>query len=94
MIMKYHPPASSGELVSWSQTLYFPLPATRGGKGLAHSNIASGSELYRKAVEEIRLHSMNLIKNGTCQNDFVRAKVTALIWGLTSLMNRIWSSQM
>ncbi len=53
-----------------SQTLYLPLPATRGGKGLAHSNIANGSELHRKAVEEIRPHSMNLIKNGTCQNDF------------------------
>ncbi len=48
-----------------SQTLYLPLPATRGGKGLAHSNIASGSELHRNTVEEIRPHSMNLIKNGT-----------------------------
>ncbi len=57
-------------IVSRSQTLYPPLPATRGGKGLAHSNIASGSELHRKAVEEIRPFSMNLIKNGTCQNDF------------------------
>ncbi len=37
--------------------------ATRGGKGLAHN----GSELHRKAVEEIRPHSMNLIKSG---NDF------------------------
>ncbi len=57
-------------VVSRSQTLYLPLPATWGEKGLAHSNIASGSELHRKAVEEIRPHSMNLIKNGTCQNDF------------------------
>ncbi len=66
-------------IVSRSQTLYLPLPATRGGKGLAQTNIANGSELHRKAVEEIRLHSMNLIKNGTYQNDFLRAKV---IWGL------------
>ncbi len=57
-------------IVSRSQTLYLPLPATRGGKGLAHTNIANGSELHRKAVEEIRPHSMNLIKYGTCQNDF------------------------
>ncbi len=56
--------------VSRSQTLYLPLPATRGGKGLAYSNIANGSGLHRKTVEEIRPHSMNLIKNGTCQNDF------------------------
>ncbi len=32
-------------------------------------SIANGSELHRKAVEEMRPHSMNLIKNGTCQND-------------------------
>ncbi len=57
-------------VVSPSQTLYLPLPAMRGGKGLAHSNIANGSELHRKAVEKIRPRSMNLIKNGTCQNDF------------------------
>ncbi len=75
-----------------------PLPAMRGGKGLAHTNRASGSGLHWKTVEEIRQHSMNLIKNGTCRNDFCasaeRAKVTTLIWGLTSLMNSVWSSQM
>ncbi len=41
--------AQQRQVVSRSQTLYFPLPATRGGKGLAHSNIASGSELHRIA---------------------------------------------
>ncbi len=39
-----------------------PLPATRGGKGLAHTNRASGSGLHRKTVEEIKLHSMNHVK--------------------------------
>ncbi len=52
----------SSIVVSRSQNLYLPLPATRGGKGLAHCNIANGSELHRKTVEEIRPHSMNLIK--------------------------------
>ncbi len=60
----------SFHVVSRSQTLYLPLPATWGGKGLAHTNRASGSGLHRKTVEEIRPHSMNLIKKGTCQNDF------------------------
>ncbi len=53
-----------------SQTLYLPLPARWGGKGLAHTNRANGSGLHRKAVEEIKPRSINLIKNGTCQNDF------------------------
>ncbi len=69
VLMHMHTVPSLG-LVSRSQTLYLPLPATRGGKGLAHTNRASGSGLHRKTVEEIRPHSMNLIKNGTCRNDF------------------------
>ncbi len=55
---------------SRSQTHYLPLPTTQGGKGLAHTNRASGSGLHWKAVEEIRPHSMNLIKNGMCRNIF------------------------
>ncbi len=70
---------------SQSQTLYLPLPATRGGKGLAHTNRASGSGLNRKTVEEIKLHSMNLIKDGTCQNDFCVNKSCITNVGLASL---------
>ena len=45
------------------------LPFTRyaGRKG---SGTQQYSQLRRKTVEEIRPHSMNLIKNGTCQKDF------------------------
>ncbi len=33
-------------LPNYIQTLYFPLPATRGGKGLAHTNRAQGQRFW------------------------------------------------
>ncbi len=76
---------------AWSQTLYLPLPATRGGKGLEHSNIANGSELPWRKLDRTPWISSKMAR---AKMIFVRAKVTTLIWGLTSLMNSIWSSQM
>ncbi len=64
---------------SW--TLYLPLPATRGVKGLAHTNRASSSGLHQKTVEEIKPHSMNLIKDGMCQNDFCASESYITILG-------------
>ncbi len=75
-------------LVSRSQTLYLPLLATRGGKGLAHTNRASGSGLHQKTVKP---HSMNLVKDGTCQNDFCASESCITNVGLASLMNSVWS---
>ncbi len=76
---------SSAVLVSRSQTLYLLIPATRGGKGLAHTNGARGSGLHWKTMEEIKPHSMNLIKDGTCQNDFCASENYITDVGLASL---------
>ncbi len=69
---------------SQTQTLYLPLPATQGGKGLAHTNRASGSGLHRKTMEEIKPRSMNLIKIGTYQNDFCARESYITNLGLAS----------
>ena len=45
-------------------TLY---PLRGGGKGLAHSNRASGSGFHRKPVEQIEPNSMNNIKTAHVQ---------------------------
>ncbi len=80
-------------LITGSSVEPDPLPplkftATSGGTGLAHTNSrANGSGLHRKAVVEIKPHSMNLIKDGMCQNEFCASESCIISVGLTSLMN-------